>query len=413
MRRALAILAAVILALSPSHAQTVEIDAALVEAARNNLIEIERLDDGSLAGPGYDRLIADADEAQFFLIGEQHATADIGEIATAMHRDLAGRGYHYMAMEIGPWSTAIAETMLRGAGDVIEAIRSAPGGGFALPFLFFAEDARLAEQGIALSPAVSDVLWGLDQEFIAAGPLLLPDLRRLANSTQERETVADFAEALAANPMTIGAAEPDRLIAMRDAFAVSGNAEGAALADALVLSNRIYRPFTGRGSTGYQANLERENYMKRNFLDHFERIAARDGAPPRVFFKFGANHMMRGRSLTNVPALGDFLVEWGRARDFGVVNMMIDCLGGEAADVRSGEAQPCESYALGEDSLIARALDDRPLALIDLRALRPLIRRDTAIDEASRTLIFAFDYYLGVRDVSAATVIPPPMQLPQ
>ncbi len=378
-----------------------------------HILPLERDADGGFSGAGWDRMMADAERAQFFLVGEQHASADIVEAAAAIHRGLAARGFDHMAVEIGPWSTRYAEALIRGADDPIDAIRDAPGDGYGLPFLFFAEDTELVAQAIALSLAEAPVLWGLDQEFVAGASILAERLETLARTPEQNAAVAAFAAAAAQDPMYLGAAEADAFDALRNAFDTGADAEALALVDAIRLSNGIYGPFMRRSGPIYPANLARENYMKRNFLDHFERAEARDGVPPRVFFKFGANHMMRGRTLTNVPALGDFLVEWGRARDFDVVNVMIDCLSGESTDVLSGRIVPCESYALDEGSLLARATEGQAVALIDLRPLRALIRSSTEIDEASRQTIFAFDYYLGIADVGPATLIPEPMQPPQ
>lgn len=374
-------------------------------AADANVLEIVRHSDGSLSGAGWDRLIDDGSEAQFFLIGEQHATADIGEISGMIYRALDGHGYDYMAMEVGPYGMAAAEAMLAEREGALRDYIATPGNTLVIPFLFYSEDLAIVEETARLSDAPSDIFWGIDQEFIAGGPLLAARLEELARTEVQRQAVADFAELTANNPMAVGAAQPEEFAALRTAFDTGEDEAALEIVDAILLSNGIYAPFTGRGGPIYPANLRRENYMKDNFLRTFERTEARDGAPPRVFFKFGASHMMRGLSNTNVPALGNFLAEWGRTRDFEVVNIMIDCLGGEMRDPRSGDTRPCQSYLLEEGSLIREVAGDAPLTLIDLRPLRALVRRDTDIDAGSRALIFGFDYYLGIADVRPATVV--------
>lgn len=394
-------------------AQQTAVDETLLEAARSNMIEISRNADGSLSGPGWERLMTEAENSQFFMIGEQHATADIADIEAAIHRGLAERGYNYMAAEIGPWSTRYAEQLFRDNDDITTAIRSAPGNGYGLPFLSFAEDAELHAQAVRLSPHSSEALWGVDQEFIAAAPILLPLLESLTRTEAQRAALAPFQDIAESDPMAIGADAPDIFAALRSAFDTGEDQEALSLVDAIILSNRIYAPFTGRGGSSYPANLLRENYMKRNFLEHFERAEERDGTPPRVFLKLGANHVMRGRSLTNVPAMGDFIVEWGRSRNFEAINIIIDCLGGEAVNVLSGTSSPCESYIVEDGSIITNLAEGRALTLIDLRPLRALVRRSSTIEDSTRTLIFSFDYYLGVANVSPATLIPNPMRPPE
>jgi hypothetical protein len=354
------------------------------------------------SGSGWERLLAEADQAQFFMIGEQHATADIALFAAALHAQLARRGYTHAALEVGPWSTEYAERVIRsGQGRLGDYIR-APGHAFALPFLFFREELDLVEQIVAASPDREHALWGTDQEFIGSGPIVADLLAGLAASPAQTEAAAAFARASAANPMlvgNVGAAELDPLAA-----AFAGNAPAIELIDALRLTSEIYAPFLGRPGTGYEANLRRENYMKRNFVRQFEEAERRLGAPPKVFLKFGGYHAMRGMSGTNVPGLGGFLEEWGLPRGFRFVNVMVDCAGGQALNPQTNQVGPCAPY-FGPDTMIGSMARPDRLTLIDLRALRPGLRRMRDLDELSRQTILAFDYYLVIRDVTAATPV--------
>ena len=80
-----------------------------LEAASESIIDIERAEGGGLTGEGWDRLIAEADAAHFFLIGETHSTADIALVASALHREIAPFGYDHLVVEMGPWSTRFAD----------------------------------------------------------------------------------------------------------------------------------------------------------------------------------------------------------------------------------------------------------------------------------------------------------------
>lgn len=353
-------------------------------------------------GAGWDRLVADGAAAQFFMIGEQHATADIALFATALHAELARRGYTHAAMEVGPYSTAFAESLIRsGQGRLAEYIRR-PGHSFALPFLFFQEEVDLAERIVAASPDREHGLWGVDQEFIGSGPIALALLERHAATPAQREAVARFAERVRAEPMLVGQLGAAELDPLAGAFA--GNSEANELIEALRLSSEIYRPFFRRDGPTYPANLRRENYMKANFLRHFAEAERRLGSAPRVFLKFGGYHAMRGHSGTNVPAFANFLAEWGLSRGFGLVNMMVDCDGGQALNPQTNEVGPCEPY-FGRDTVIGSMARTGPLTLIDLRPLRAQLPRMRDLDPLTRQTILAFDYYLVIKDVRAATPV--------
>jgi hypothetical protein len=51
------------------------------------------------------------------------------------------------------------------------------------------------------------------------------------------------------------------------------------------------------------------------------------------------------------------------------------------------------------------------LTLIDLRPLRPLLRRMPDLDQQSRQVILSFDYYLAIKDVKASTSVAPPPRM--
>lgn len=373
-----------------------------ITAIGDNVIAIERSETGDLTGLGWQVLQERADEAQFFLIGETHATADIALVSAAIHRALAAKGYEHTVVELGPWSTRFTEQLVRSGETALADYIATPRKQFSLPFLSFTEEIAFINQAVALSPHGEHVLWGVDQEFVAGGTLLAPLLAEFAETDAQIAAAEAFAQAAESNFAYVGAAPQEDIDALVAAFA-DGSQEARALVDAIALSHRVYGPFMRGSGPIYPANLERENYMKRNFLAHFNEAEARLGYAPKAIFKFGGYHLERGLSGTNVPSFGNFLMEWGRARDFGTVHVMIDCLSGEAWEIQRNATRPCKPYNLPEDSPILAALEGRDSGLVDLTALRPLLRADTPIDEKTRDLILSYDYYLGLSDTKAGT----------
>ena len=364
------------------------------------VLPISETSPGRYAGAGWDQLIADGANSQFFMIGEQHGVADIVRFATTAQRVLAERGYTHAAIEVGPWSTDVAERQIRSGQGKLAAYLRKPGYRISIPFLFQQEEVHLAEQIVGSSPDRVDALWGLDQEFVFSGPVVVDVLGGLARTSGERASVLALASRVTAKPELIGAAPWAENAALETAFA--GNPKGREVVAALKLSNEIYAPFTGRGGTGYEGNLRRENYLKANFVKAFNAAEKRNGRPPKVFLKFGGNHAQKGFTGTNVPGLGNFLAEWGAARNFSFTNIMVECVGGQAHNPIEDKHLPCEAY-YSKDSAIARMPKPDRMTLVDLRPLRPLLRRMTDLDEESRKLILSFDYYLAIKDVRPAT----------
>ncbi len=347
-------------------------------------------------GPGWKALLAAAKDAGVVLLGEQHGVGEIIDFAAALQRRLHAEGFDYAAYEIGPYGAADAEHLIRAGGKAFETAAVHCDDRFLFPFVYVKEDAAFVRQIVEAAPHAGR-LWGIDQEFVGSGPLLADRLSALAMTSAQKQAVAAFQALATRNWMLLGSAPETTFDALHTAFA---GTDGAAIVDAMILSNRIYSPFTGRGGTAYEANSLREELMKANFTRIFAATEAADGKPPRVFMKFGANHAMRGFSTTNVPALGNFIAEWGTARGVSMLNVLVDCAGGEM-QTPTGPV-PCETVAATPGSAFADAAASSDITVIDLRPLRALVKRSSAIDAETRRTLFAFDFYVVIREPKAA-----------
>jgi len=395
---------------APLAAQAPEPEAAPPAAGLESLLapfvhELTTVAGAALEGPGAARLRTAAEAAHFFLLGEQHATAEIAELATGLYRTVAPLGYRHASIEVGPVAARRLEGLLR--DDDPEALAgyfAEDNNLFTIPFFFFREEAAFARVVAEESPAPAPVLWGIDQEFIAGAPLVLDRLEELATLEGERTAIAAAREAAAANPMFLGAAPEEQVTALATAFAGSESPEARDLAEQVLATHRIYAPFTGRGGSVWIANDERERLMKRLFLRRYREERERDGQAPRVFVKLGANHLVRGLSPTHVLSLGTFLHELAVAEDVEAYTLHVDCRGGEAMDIQAGGPAPCTSYFLGPDSVLSGALPADRTVLVDLRALRSEHEILQLLDETSRDLVWSFDGYVSVPDTRPATL---------
>jgi hypothetical protein len=361
------------------------------------------LDRGRLDGPGAALLRDRLAGTYFFLVGEQHATADLAHLEMALWNEAHDRGYEYHAVEIGPIGTEKLEELLRNGGpEALRAFQLEGDNLLTFPFVFFEEEARLVQAVVQDSRDDVRALWGLDQEFIAGGRVVLERLAALAETEAQRAAVAAAQEQAASDLMWLGMAPPESFTPLQEAFA--DHPVGHRILEDAVLSNAIYAPFTGRGGSVYSANDKRERFMKQNFLQYYREVQERTGVTPRVFLKFGANHLAAGHSPTHVVTLGTFLVDLALVEGLETFSLHLDCQGGLVRDPRSGETQECSSYFLGEDSDLAALLPDEHMAILDLRSLRPYMQRFKDWDERSRALLLAYDAVLFVQDVGPATL---------
>ena len=374
-------------------------DAETVVLLNENSLTINVGVDGTYSGPGWDRLIGEGENAGIVILGEQHATADIPALANQLHATLKSDA---LAIEVGPWSTRYAAELIKQGAGKLEAWQARSGHGFAFPFLFFAEESKAAEAMALRSPEKIEPLWGLDQEFVGSGASLLPILQREANTDAQKAAVENFGAAQSKDPMMVGSIDDPAIDALADAF--TGNTIVSEIVAALRITNAIYAPYTRGIGSFYEANLKRENYMKTNFVTAYNKAKSNLGRNPRVLVKLGGNHAMRGINDTNLPAFGNFAAEWGHGQEIGVVNIMVDCFGGQARSPQSNKAEPCEAMAAKAPALMAIEKKG-PVTLVDFRPMRSKLGKLKNIDARTRELILAFDFYLAIADVRPATMI--------
>jgi hypothetical protein len=364
-----------------------------------------RIEGRSLQGAGADWLLAQAAGADFLLLGEQHTTAEIGLLSAGLFERLVPAGYAVAAIEVGPWSTRRLESLLRD-DEAFERYLAEPAHRTVFPFYGLREDADFLRTVIARSPRKADVLWGLDQEFVGAAPLMLDELSRLATSDAQRAAVDALREASRSDRMALAAGSDAPWQALHEAFA--GNAPAQAITADILVSRRIYAPYMERGGSYYLANDERERYMKTQLATRLGEAAGPRGEWPKVFVKAGAYHLAYGHSPTGVLSLGTFVREYAHASGRTVFSVHVDCLGGESTDVFAGGTAACKSAYLGPDSPLRKFVAVDEPVVVDLRSLRARrsVWRDW--DEQTRSLILAYDAYLALPTVSPAAVITGP-----
>jgi hypothetical protein len=355
------------------------------------------LEQGRIGDAGGDLLVEEAGSADLLLFGENHGVAEIAELAHALYR--VGRDGHprRLVTEIGPASALEVEPMVRD-GSLRDFLR----GGVnlhALPFFSWVEELPLLESAVAAFPDQSPAIWGIDQEFIAAPPLLLPRLERQAGTQEQRDAVAAARRASWLNPFLFGMGSGATLQRLQHAFADGDTIEAQALTEQLVLSHQIYREQMG-GDPAW-SNERRETLMMENFTAH---VGEEEDVSP-MFFKLGAFHLFQGRSPAVPEALGLRLSRWAEDRGLSTLGVFVDCHGGSQRDALLGRAVACDSFLEKYAPGLHRLAFEEGWTLLDLRPLRG----HPALEQASpwvRHTVAGYDFVLLVREPRAATFLP-------
>ncbi len=387
----------------PQGAPASDLLPALIEHSRRTA----RIENGRLTGDGAAFLRALGAQSQFVLIGEEHGNAGIAQFSAAYWRDLNDEGYNYHAIETDPWIAARLERSLRAGGvDGWTRYLQENGNATTAPFMTWAAEADLAAAVVASSEARrAPALWGLDQTFIGAANLFLRDIAANARDSEARRIAAELAEAANGSITWLGTSPPQQLADLRARLNGRRDAQYAELVDAMIVSQRIYQPFTGAGGDVYLANLERETLMKRLFLENYRAAERADGAPPRVMFKFGAGHMYRGASPTHVPGLGGFVSEFAVQNGTSALSLYVACgPGGRTASLQ-GPAGACDEGFAQRFGFLAPYVSADEITVFDLRPWRMRPGRWAHLPAPAQQLIDSFDV-LVIANGAASEFLP-------
>lgn len=374
----------------------------LVALLRANAHTMQADAGGRLSGAGAELLVTAGRDAQFFLIGEEHGVAEVPLVAAHLFRELAPHGYRHLAIETGEFMAQ--ELNRRVLADTSGAQFAAfqrdffPGA----PFYNWREDAALLRTAVHAAGERDDVLWGLDYD-IMADRYTLRRLRDLAPNAAARvaaEAVmarADTAlqQALATqNPgMLMMFGGPEEVWApLRAAYAPAPGSEADRILR-LMEATREINAFWGRNQ-GYRSNLERALFNKRQLMHYLDAATERDERMPRVMMKFGASHMVRGRSFTQVYDLGTLaseLADVNGSRSFGV--LMLGGAGTNHAviDPRVFRSMEVPVEVEGWARPFYDAADAQRWTVLDLRPIRARIPRLGTLPDQTLKVLYGFD----------------------
>lgn len=325
----------------------------------------------ALTGPGAQLLLEATASSQFVLMGEFHGDHAVPIFAGALYRMLREKhGFRHVVVEQDP--VAIEEVLApAGRGDVEHLARLAVRSPGLFEFDSDEDLAFLAE--VALLEPGPDAIWGVEQTTGAIR--YLEELVALAPDDEVRAQVsAMLSAARAADPGPnysvnwLAASETgSQLVALSTKFAATPGSRAADLLAGLAKSAEIFGYYFRAQAgeyVGLYNNTVREATLKANFLRRY-RAVSEGGATPRALFKFGANHLYRGKNPTNAFPIGNLAHELAIANGLEAFGLWAVPLGPEHL-----------TYAQLPVWMVALLPPVAPTTptLVDLRPLRPYHR---------------------------------------
>jgi hypothetical protein len=362
--------------------------------------------DGGVTGAGWDWLVAEGAKARFFAFGEEHGLAQVPVLVRELARALKP---DRLVLEISPPIAEDIDQAARGGLDGLKAYyRDQPHGP---AFYTMAEEARMLAAVRAALPGKDQVIWGLDYEVTMDRRLIARLKARAPVSAAKAVAALDAASQAAwakfgtsrnfGDTFCFGG-DPALVEAVMAAWPRPDRASGDIL-ETLLQTLRVNRAYMEERY--FQSNDIRAQFMRASFARQWRAASPK----PRVLFKFGAGHMVRGRSMTEVYDIGNLLSETATlegGHSFHLLAIPLD--GGRQAAFNPAtwtyEDAPVSTIGeMGLEPLAELALPQGS-TLVDVRPLRRFMSGSVTAkaDPRLARVIHGYDAILLVRGSTAS-----------
>lgn len=334
-----------------------------------------KLENGKLSGKGAGFILQETEGVQFVVLGEQHNNREIPQLTSALFSLLnERRGFKFLALEQDPLTCRLisGSPLVGNEENIVGYARENPN---SFTFITDQELEMIARAG-RISDAHSNRIWGLDQVF---GPIhglqqLLPKLSADKDKGAVLEMVSKLKALQAAKSAkferyTIAdAMEEQGFVELLQQLKAQKDPTARFIVSQMLISADIYRKniSAGKGQlTGLASNVEREENMKRLMLLEYRNAVKKGERLPRVLFKFGHYHAIRGRGWSNIYTLGNFVSEFAKSNDRESFHIAVYINNSE------GDYSVLSSYP--DYRPLAAASPEEQWTVLDLRPLRKYI----------------------------------------
>lgn len=366
--------------------------------------------DGRASGPGVDRLVEEGKAARFFLLGEEHGLAQVPALVATLMPALKPAGYARLGIEVSAPAALMLDAAAAGGLDALRAFNADHRG---VAFYGMSDEARMLADVRAAFPGKAPLLFGLDCEVLADRRLIealrarapasaRPALATLAAASDG--AWAKHAETKDISGLLTFTGDPQLVRAVRAAWP----RPDAASADILETLERTLVINQHQTAARYfLSNDSRAQFNRANWVRFWAAEGARK-SPPRCLLKFGAGHMVRGRSMTEVYDIGSLVSETAALRGETSFHLLVVPLNGKQAylDGKTLTYAQAEVSTVQEMALepLAKAALPGVSTLIDLRPLRPLMPASVtqAADPRLARVVHGYDMLLLVDGATAS-----------
>jgi hypothetical protein len=365
---------------------------------------------GRLAGTGAAVLVDATRGAHFVMVGEDHGTAEIPRFCDALFASLVPFGFQTAVVETGPLAAAQISRWIRspqGEREFTTFERKYPGTtafyGWSGEYAFL-RDAYIATGGKLR-------VWGIDQELMGSPGYILtlilatdpgPRTTRLARDLLALNNADYAAASTSGSPgdTFLMKTAPQQLTALEASLRLDGSTRARSLAKSLIDTYRIYADCCNARAA--QSNRARALLMKQTLVSYL-RGASPGGVPPKLFFKFGEEHMYRGFNVIRSNDVGNMVSELADSLGVSDVHVLVlGAKGSQTAFAGIGKPWRTATYDLQDDdharfrylAPFIVQMDPAGMTLYDLRPLRTHFASMVITDRDYERLVYGYDFLI-------------------
>jgi hypothetical protein len=374
---------------------------------------------GQLSGSGAHVLQSAIVQSRFVLLGEDHGLRQTPELLAAVCNAAGPERFQTMAIEEGPLAAAALESWARqrdGLARLAAFERTFPE---SINVYNSREEFEMLQQ-CARAAQGELHLWGLSQEALGAGGLILsrilesrlaeparPAMRQLLQKNDDA-----YRKALQSGRITdlFMLSADDRELAHGAAVLQrDGSPAARSLFASLIESHEINRV----SPADYNNARRRERLMKTRLAADYAQAARTATTLPRVLLKFGAYHIYRGLNPVRGAGIGNYVAEFAEGQGAQSLHIRLMAVkGSHPIHPRVGQPVQLRPFNVEEDPrshYLQPMLSNRlqsDWTLFDLRPLRHdfnALPGPTTPDLA--TLVFGVDMLVMVPEGTPSTEI--------
>lgn len=371
---------------------------------------------GQFSGAGAPLLKSAIAQSRFVLVGETHGLAEISKFWIGVCNAAGPEGFRTMAIEEGPLVAAALERWARRPSTEPQLAAFEKQYPEAMNIYNTHEEFEMLQRCAASARDGNFRLWGLNQEGLGAGGLILGRILdtglagesgRVMRQLLQRNDDA-YAKALQSGRISdlfMISADDKELAAGAALLEKEGTPQTRSLFASLIQSHEINRAWPADSA-------RRSRLMKTLFTADYADAARLEASPPKVLLKFGAYHIYRGLNPMHDSGIGNYVAEF--AEGHGAQSLHICLMAVKASypsfPILGRPARGLRLFNLQEDPRsrylqpILGNLVESEWTLFDLRTLREDVRRRPEIVSSDlAALIFGMDILVMVPEATPST----------